>query len=416
MFVAIRTLNFSLVRAVSSVWARAMETYTGTGASTNPASNVAVTEAARRAMAGLAGAKPSHGFLFASPSLDLQAALVGAKEISGAEMIGCTTAGEITDAGLTHGGVAVMLVASESATRVEMTHGLKANPERAARELVADLEPTKKAAAANDNRHLTTVLLTDGLGGTGERVVNELYGSRIQSGTQIVGGAAGDEGKFAATLVGATDKASVDAAVALHVFSARRWGIGVKHGLRATTKQMRVTKAEGNVVFEIDGQPAFVAYQRHAAARGLELTPEHASSYMIANELGVHFFERIGRARAPLSVGPGGSLVCAAEIPRGSMVSILDGEVDSMVNAARAAAEEARASLNGVQAAGILLFDCVCRGMILKTNFHREVEAVRSVFPGVPMAGFLTYGEIARSHDKLDGWHNATAVVVAIPR
>jgi hypothetical protein len=54
--------------------------------------------------------------------------------------------------------------------------------------------------------------------------------------------------------------------------------------------------------------------------------------------------------------------------------------------------------------------------MILKEDFRREVDAVRSVFPGIPMAGFLTYGEIARSHDKLDGWHNATAVVVAIPR
>jgi hypothetical protein len=136
---------------------------------------------------------------------------------------------------------------------------------------------------------------------------------------------------------------------------------------------------------------------------------------MIANELGVHFFERIGRARAPLSVGPGGALVCAAEVPRGSMVSILDGDPESMVTAARAAAEEARDNLHGRPAAGILLFDCVCRGMILKDEFRREVEAVRSIFPDAPMAGFLTYGEIARSHDKLDGWHNATAVVVAIP-
>jgi hypothetical protein len=54
--------------------------------------------------------------------------------------------------------------------------------------------------------------------------------------------------------------------------------------------------------------------------------------------------------------------------------------------------------------------------MILKGEFRREVAAVRSVFPDVPMAGFLTYGEIARSHDKLDGWHNATAVVAVIPR
>ncbi len=393
-----------------------METSIGTGASTDPSAEVAVTEATQAALASLGRAKPSYGFLFASPNLDLRAALARSKELSGAEVIGCTTAGEITGAGATHGGVAVMLVASDSTTKVQMASGLKANPERAARELSSDLAATKKAAAGREHRNLTTVLLTDGLAGTGERVVSELYEARIQSGTQIVGGAAGDDGKFIATMVGAAGKASVDAAVALHVFSAHRWGIGLKHGLRPTTKQMRVTKADGNVVFEIEGQPAFAAYVRHAAARGVELTPDNASAYMIANELGVHFFERIGRARAPLSVGPGGSLVCAAEVPRGSMVSILDGEADSMVSAARAAAEEARESLNGAPAAGVLLFDCVCRGMILKDEFRREVAAVHSVFPDVPMAGFLTYGEIARSHDKLDGWHNATAVVAAIPR
>jgi hypothetical protein len=393
-----------------------METLVGTGAKTDPSARIAVTAATRAAVASLDRTKPSYGFLFASSSLDLREALVTATEISGATIIGCTTAGEITDAGATHGGVAVMLVASDSTTKMQMASGLKANPERAARDLGSELGTTKKVAAGREHRNLATVLLTDGLAGTGERVVSELYEGRIQSGTQIVGGAAGDDGRFTATMVGAAGKASVDAAVALHVFSAHRWGIGVRHGLRSTTKQMRVTKAEGNVVFEIEGQPAFAAYEKHAAARGLTLTPDNASAYMIANELGLHFFERIGRARAPLSVGLGGSLVCAAEVPRGSMVSILDGDADSMVGAARAAAEEARESLNGVPAAGILLFDCVCRGMILKEDFRREVDAVRSVFPGVPMAGFLTYGEIARSHDKLDGWHNATAVVVAIPQ
>jgi hypothetical protein len=94
------------------------------------------------------------------------------------------------------------------------------------------------------------------------------------------------------------------------------------------------------------------------------------------------------------------------------MVSILDGDPESIISAA----EEARTSLDGGVAAGVLLFDCVCRGMILKNNFQREIDAVRAVFPDVPIAGFLTYGEIARSHVKLDGWHNATAVVVAIPK
>jgi methyl-accepting chemotaxis protein len=61
------------------------------------------------------------------------------------------------------------------------------------------------------------------------------------------------------------------------------------------------------------------------------------------------------------------------------------------------------------------VFDCICRGMILKDAFQEEIEAVREHFPEVPIAGFLTYGEIARFSGKLDGWHNTTTVVVALP-
>jgi hypothetical protein len=87
-----------------------------------------------------------------------------------------------------------------------------------------------------------------------------------------------------------------------------------------------------------------------------------------------------------------------------------------MIAAAKAAANEARSRLAPESnVAGVLVFDCVCRGMILKEAFAEEVEAVRSVFGDVPLAGFLTYGEIARRPGTLEGWHNATAVVAAIP-
>ncbi len=86
-----------------------------------------------------------------------------------------------------------------------------------------------------------------------------------------------------------------------------------------------------------------------------------------------------------------------------------------MVSAAHRAAEEASRNLRGAPASAILLFDCVCRGMILDRAFGREIEAVQTVFPDVPVAGLLTYGEIARFKGRLEGWHNTTAVVVAIP-
>ena len=62
-----------------------------------------------------------------------------------------------------------------------------------------------------------------------------------------------------------------------------------------------------------------------------------------------------------------------------------------------------------------VFFLCICRGAILGADFQQEIDAIRAVFPEVPIAGLLTYGEIARYKGRLDGWHNTTAVVAAIP-
>jgi len=393
-----------------------MGTVTGTGSSHSTNPKAAAAEALRRACERLRGKPPNFGFVFASPDRDLATTLTAARDIMpGTSFIGCSTAGEITESGSAHGSTVLMLVASDEMVAVPaFAEGLKADPAGNAAQLTADVTRQRKAALARDFRHQTTVLLADGLSGTGEQLVAELQ-DRAHGQAQIVGGAAGDDGKFKLTTVGTGERAASDAATALSVFGLYRWGVGVNHGLRPTTKQMRVTRATGNVIEELDGQVPFSVYRQHAKERGVSLRPETATNYLVANELGIHFFDRIARARAPLSVGPDGSLTCAASVPKGSMVSILDGDVDSMVDAARAAAEEAKESLAGRPAAGVLLFDCVCRGMILKEAFRREVDAVRQVFGDTPIAGFLTYGEIARYQGKLDGWHNATAVVVAIP-
>lgn len=392
-----------------------MATITATAAASSSSVD-AVAAATREARGRLGGATPTYGFLFASPDVDLRAALLAARAAAGgAEIVGCTTAGEFTERGLTHGGAAVMLAAGEATIQMAFATGLKAAPSQVASKLMEGLAETKKAAAVRDHRHITSVLLTDGLTGTAERAVEAMYDLRVQSASQIVGGAAADESAFKATRVGAQDLIGTDSAAVLHIFGARPWGVGVGHGLEPTTKQMRVTKAHDNVVDEINGEPAFSVYERHAAEKGIKLTHENAPRYMIENELGIHFFEKVSRARAPLFVQPDGSLACAAEVPKGSMVSILAGEPRKMIEAARAAATEAHARLGGAKPAGVLLFDCVCRGMMLGERFSREIEAVRSVFGDVPIAGFLTYGEIARLPAQMDGWHNATVVVAAIP-
>ncbi len=393
-----------------------MSTRTASAASTHNDSKTAASEVIGAAGARLGG-KPSFGFFFASPDHDLREVLVTAQRSLGPQVpiIGCTTAGEITEKGLLHGGVTAMLVSSdEMHPQPALSAGLKADALQTASALAAAFTKGRGAAQQRGLTHATTVALVDGLAGTGEQLVDEL---RRQLGGlhEIVGGAAGDEGRFKRTLVGAGAETREDAGAAMHVFSKKAWSVGVDHGLTAATPLLRVTRAKDNVIFELDGKPAFEVYKSFAQKRGVDLKPDNASSFLINHELGVFVFDTMRKARAPLSVGADGSLACAAAVPQGSSVAILDGKRASLEAAAQSAAVEARDRLGGAKAAGILLFDCICRGTILGEEFGRELSAVRSVFPDVPVAGFLTYGEIARYSGRLDGWHNTTAVVVAIP-
>ncbi len=388
----------------------------GSGSSSLSDDRAATTEAVQQALKGLAGQPARLGFLFASAKHDLKVALETARGVAkGCEFLGCQTAGEFTERGLTRGGISTLVLAAEAMVfDVAFATGMKADFEGAARTLCAGFHAVTRDAGAKGLGLSTTVLLVDGLAGTGERLVKDvMHGTRMFQ--QVVGGAAGDDGAFKATSVGARGNAASDSAAAVHVFDKVNWGIGVDHGLRPKTQRMTVTKAKGNVVYELDGRPAFDVYQDYAATRGVKLEPATAGTFLIGNELGVFFLDELHHARAPVGVGASGELNLVADISEGASVCILDGEPDSMVEACGRAAREARENLRGAGCAGVLVFDCVCRGMILGDKFQREIEAVRQVFPDVPVAGFLTYGEIARFRGRLDGWHNTTTVVAAIP-
>jgi len=367
------------------------------------------------ALEGLQGAAPTLGFVFCSPALALAECLRSASQVAkGAQLIGCTTAGEFTERGLIHGGVVVMLLSTDAPHQVQTAGGVASNAQGAARALCDGFHRMAEGARQKGYICSTTVTLVDGLSGAGERFVESIVES-TQALHQVVGGAAGDEGKFQATYVGEPERSGSDMAAAVHVFGRTPFGVGIGHGLEATTAKMRVTRAKANVVHEIDGRPAFSVYQEHARKRGITLAPATAGEYLIANELGIIVAGKVTRARAPLSVGADGSLSCAAEVPQGAHVAILDGKPDAMVAAARQAAAEALQNLQGQQPAGVLLFDCVCRGLILKDGFQREIDAVREVMGEVPVAGFLTYGEIASYSGRIESWHNTTAVALAIP-
>jgi len=370
-------------------------------------------EAAAKAKGGL-GAPPVLGVVFASSKVDLAALARGiASELGDTPVIGCSSAGEFADTAISDGGVALGLIGSDViGVSIGMGTGLRESTPRAVRDLCGELKANRREAPGAADGQRTIFLLTDGMAGNGEALVDTLS-MEVGGGVAIAGGAAGDDGAFQETFVVAGDRVAQDAVVAAELITPRKLGIGVHHGWCAASDPGAVTKAEGARLIEIDGKPAIDFYKAYAARRGVELTPENQNEFVFTHELGIVLMNDELKVRAPLSVNEDGSINCATEVPTGQKVRVCEGDHDAIVAAARTAAEQAMSGLGG-PAAGAIVFDCVARKLVLGDGFSREVDAFRDVV-GAPVMGFNTYGEIAKVRGQLSGFHNTTAVVAVIP-
>jgi hypothetical protein len=88
----------------------------------------------------------------------------------------------------------------------------------------------------------------------------------------------------------------------------------------------------------------------------------------------------------------------------------------SASDAATSAANSAVRALHGNRPAAALFFDCVATRLRLGDVFGFELEAVRTALGGSDLVGCNTYGQIARADGQFGGFHNCTAVVLALPQ
>ena len=108
------------------------------------------------------------------------------------------------------------------------------------------------------------------------------------------------------------------------------------------------------------------------------------------------------------------SLQCIASVPQGGLTWFMDGDDASVLEATDTACRDALAALDGRAPLGLVAFDCIARrGVLGESGIRAEVNRIASFAGGAPVAGFYTYGEIARTHG-ISGFHNQTLVVLAV--
>jgi hypothetical protein len=259
------------------------------------------------------------------------------------------------------------------------------------------------------------LLLTDGLAGDQQEIVRGAYGV-VGAGVPLVGGCAGDDLKMKATFQLHGDHVLEGAVVAAAIASDAPLGVGVRHGWRRVGEPMLVTDSADNRVVSLDDRPALDVYldlldpppaARHDAAEFTRFALTHPLG--LGRRRGEDHARFIGEADFDER-----SLVCIAEVPQGATAWFMEGDDASVLAATDAACYDALAPLGGRTPLGVLAFDCISRrGVLGEEGIQAEVDRVAAHARDAPVAGFYTYGEIARTHG-VSGFHNQTLVVLAL--
>lgn len=384
-----------------------MQRWTGSGSSTSTRSGLAGREAAAAALDGRADARLL--IVFASDAHDLPALLAGIRTVAGeVPLVGCTTAGEIADGGPGDRSVVVMALGGDfsvatSAARVE-PDGLRA----------AGATVAESAALVDARPHSALLLLSDGLAGDQEELVRGAY-EVLGAAVPLVGGCAGDDLRMTRTAQFLDGEVLEGSVVAAALGSEAPLGIGVSHGWRRVGEPMMVTGSAGNRVLTLDDAPALDVYLTRLDAPNEAWTdPAAFTRFALTHPLGLS--RRRGEevrfvAEADFSDR---SLGCVARVPRGGLTWFMEGDDASVLRATDAACAEALAPLGGQPPVGMIAFDCIARrGVLQERGLSREVARIAHHAGSAPVAGFYTYGEIARTSGT-GGFHNQTLVVLAI--
>jgi hypothetical protein len=324
---------------------------------------------------------------FASPDFDrgdLAHAL--ATEFPGVNVIGCTTAGEITPDGYKEGTLTGLSFSSDHfKVKASLIPVLQSFAMEDAEQIVHEtLEglglsiPSAKSVPS----HAFAMLLVDGLSKQEEVVVSSL--NRFLDPVPLFGGSAGDGMSFGRTWVYCHGAFHEDAAILTVFHTSRPFKVFKLNHFHPTDRKMVVTEADPHerLVMEINAEPAAPAYAQMVGLEAQELSPLIFAAYPVVVKVGGEY-----HVRAIQKVEADGSLRFYCGIDEGLVLTVAKGE-DIAVNLSKNL-KKLEDQLGSVDM--ILGFDCFLRR--LEAEQKQKTQEVSAVFVKHKVVGFCTYGE-----------------------
>lgn len=328
---------------------------------------------------------------FASPSYDREALAEAIRRaMPGIDVIGCTTAGEITSEGYRENTITgVSFGRADYRASIRLITGLDRFRMEAGstvvQELLSDLGLGPLTARSVPHQ-VFGMLLIDGLSRQEEVVVSSI--SRFLDPVPLFGGSAGDGLDFGATWVFADGAFHTNAAVLALIETNHPFSVFKLDHFRPTHKKMVVTEADParRVVTEINAEPAAPAYAKMLGLDERDLNPMTFAAYPVVVRVGGEY-----HVRSIQKVEEDGSLRFYCGIDEGLVLTVADG--DDIARNLDQALTRLAAELGSVEL--ILGFDCILRR--LEAEQKQKTLIVSQVLKRHGVVGFNTYGEQYRS-------------------
>ena len=325
--------------------------------------------------------------LFGSPACLKQTAWQ--EDIQGAypnaHRLGCSTAGEIFQTEVTDETLVATAIAFEH-TRLQGA-SLK----------LSDVSDSYRAGEQLANslpgESLVHVLvISDGQNVNGSELVMGLT-QHLPPGVTLTGGLAGDGDRFQETLVLWDGPPEPNTIAVVGLYGDRiRVGFGSLGGWDAFGPERVVTLSTGNILYELDGQPALALYKKYLGEHATDLP---ASGLLFPLSLRTGAGESVVRTILGVNEAED-SLTFAGDIPQGGHARLMKANFDRLIDGAVGAAQVSYEAIGKTAPELALLISCVGRKLVLKQRIEEEVEGVRDILgPKTVLAGFYSYGEIS---------------------
>lgn len=319
-------------------------------------------------------------------------------------VVGCSSSGEIHDEYVYDGSLVVAVVKFDHTGVRGAVAPITSDSSRLAGETIAsELE-------AGDLR--SVLILSDGLDVNGTALV-EGINSILDESVIVTGGLAGDGDRFERTWTIVDGKPVTGYVTAVGFYGDRVIvGHGSKGGWDKFGPERVVTSSSGNVLYELDGEPALDLYKRYLGDRADGL-PATGLLFPLSVRESEDSVKQLTRTILSIDEAAG-SLTFAGDIPEGYLAQLMQANFDRLVGGAEDAAEIAGV----VDAAGPLLtvaISCVGRRLVLGERTEDELEATMAALPEQTcQVGFYSYGELSPYTTGSCDLHNQTMTLTVI--